>query len=104
MGTQPLLFYRFFKRARGWNIGRKCGIIHSVYGEMGNYMKFLHMADVHLGKYAYTNSARYQDLFDAFASAVQYGIQQEIDVLLVAGDLFDIRNVNSQILFQTIRI
>lgn len=67
-------------------------------------MKFLHMADVHLGKYAYTNSARYQDLFDAFASAVQYGIQQEIDVLLVAGDLFDIRNVNSQILFQTIRI
>lgn len=67
-------------------------------------MKFLHMADVHLGKYAYTNSARYQDLFDAFASAVQYGIQQEIDVLLIAGDLFDIRNVNSQILFQTIRI
>lgn len=67
-------------------------------------MKFLHMADVHLGKYAYTNSVRYLDLFTALERAVEYGIQQGIDVLLIAGDLFDIRNVNSQTLFQTIRI
>lgn len=51
-------------------------------------MKLLHTSDWHLGRSLY-NRKRY-DEFAAFLDwLVETIIQQEIDVLLIAGDIFD---------------
>jgi DNA repair exonuclease SbcCD nuclease subunit len=51
--------------------------------------RFLHIADVHLGRHAHTSPERYADYFDALASVVTYARNEKVDALLVAGDLFD---------------
>ncbi len=51
--------------------------------------RFLHCADVHLGKYAHQSSERYGDYFAALDSVVRYACGEKVDALLIAGDLFD---------------
>ena len=53
-----------------------------------NY-RFLHIADVHLGRHAHTSPERDADYFDALASVVTYARNEKVDALLIAGDLFD---------------
>jgi hypothetical protein len=53
--------------------------------------RFLHTADIHLGK-TYRTSAddveRYEDFFRMFATIVADAIAEEVDFVLIAGDLF----------------
>lgn len=51
--------------------------------------RFLHIADVHLGKHQHQSDARYGDYFAALASVVEYALREKVNALLIAGDLFD---------------
>jgi DNA repair protein SbcD/Mre11 len=56
-----------------------------------NPVKFIHTADVHLGK-TYRNAPgeadRYDDFFRTLAAIVADGIREQVHCLLIAGDLF----------------
>ncbi len=50
---------------------------------------FLHLGDVHLGNDQYGRKERADDFARAFYYAVDYAIEQRVDFVLVAGDLFE---------------
>ncbi|MFN3679663.1 exonuclease SbcCD subunit D [Thermosynechococcus sp.] len=66
-------------------------------------VRFLHVADVHLGfnKYRQDNPNRIFDFFKAFDSALQtYAIETGVDFVLIAGDLFEERMITPGVLNQ----
>lgn len=63
--------------------------------------KFLHIADVHLGFDRYDSPERTKDFFRALYTALeQYAIQPAVDFVLIAGDLFEHRNIKPATLNQ----
>lgn len=56
-------------------------------------MKILHCSDIHLGKKPFGtkefSQKRYLDFFKAFDEMIDIGIEENIDLFIVAGDLFD---------------
>jgi DNA repair exonuclease SbcCD nuclease subunit len=63
--------------------------------------RFLHLADIHLGFDRYDCKERTQDFFYAFNDAIEkYAIQQQVDFVLIAGDLFEHRNIQPATLNQ----
>lgn len=56
--------------------------------------RFLHLADVHLGFDRYDNPQRSRDFFAAFYDALdKYALDPPVDFVLIAGDLFEHRNI-----------
>jgi DNA repair protein SbcD/Mre11 len=56
--------------------------------------RFLHIADVHLGFAKYDSPERTKDFFFALQDAIeQYAIAPKVDFVLIAGDLFEQRQV-----------
>jgi len=51
--------------------------------------KFLHLADVHLGKKQYHLKERYNDYYRAFRYVLNVGIEEAVDFILICGDLID---------------
>ena len=51
--------------------------------------RFIHTADIHLGRHQHTSPERYEDYFAALASVVAHVLRVKADALLIAGDLFD---------------
>ncbi|EFS20526.1 Ser/Thr phosphatase family protein [Fusobacterium gonidiaformans 3-1-5R] len=68
-------------------------------------MKILHCSDLHLGKRPSGNKkfteTRYQDYFQAFEQLIEKISSLEIDVFLIAGDIFDKKEINANILERT---
>lgn len=69
-------------------------------------MKILHCSDLHLGrKIAGSNSTfsylRYNDYFDAFNNIAEYAVENDIDVFVISGDIFDKKVITPEILFKT---
>lgn len=63
--------------------------------------RFLHVADVHLGFDRYDSKLRTQDFFYAFQDVLeQYAIAAQVDFVLIAGDLFEHRNIQPATLNQ----
>jgi exonuclease SbcD len=63
--------------------------------------RFLHLADIHLGFDRYDSKERTQDFFYAFNDALQkYAIEEQVDFVLIAGDLFEHRNIQPAVLNQ----
>jgi DNA repair protein SbcD/Mre11 len=62
--------------------------------------RFLHCADVHLGKYAHQNPERYGDYFVALGAVVAYAGREQVDALLIAGDLFDEQEPSNETLMR----
>jgi DNA repair exonuclease SbcCD nuclease subunit len=62
---------------------------------------FLHLADVHLGYDRYNSSERSKDFFLAFRDVVRrHAIQNPVDFVLIAGDLFEHRQIQPGVLNQ----
>jgi exonuclease SbcD len=60
-------------------------------------MKFLHIADIHLGCRRYNLEERTKDFFRAWADVIEkYAIPNRVDFVLICGDFFDRRNVDPQ--------
>ena len=56
--------------------------------------KFLHIADIHLGFDRYNSPERTKDFFRAFQTTLeQYALGESVDFVLIAGDLFEHRNI-----------
>ncbi len=66
--------------------------------------KFLHLADLHLGKYAYGHHERFLDMVRAFEYTVKYAVREKVDFVLASGDIFDVRTINSETLSQAVRV
>lgn len=63
--------------------------------------RFLHVADVHLGFDRYNSRIRSQDFFKAFYDLLQiHAVDTKVDFVLVAGDLFEHRNIQPATLNQ----
>jgi DNA repair protein SbcD/Mre11 len=63
--------------------------------------RFLHLADVHLGFDRYDSKERTQDFFYAFNDALEkYAIAPKVDFVIIAGDLFEHRNIQPATLNQ----
>lgn len=70
-------------------------------------VRFIHTADIHLGK-TYRNSAgeaqRYQDFFHMLGAIVTNAIEERVDFLLVCGDLFHTGQILPRTFARTIEI
>ena len=68
-------------------------------------MKIVHCSDLHLGKRFSGNKdyvkKRYMDFFNAFAAFVDKVEEIKPDVCLIAGDIFDKKEINPDILSKT---
>ena len=63
--------------------------------------RFLHLADIHLGFDRYESKERTKDFFLALQDALEkYAIQEAVDFVVIAGDLFEHRNIQPAILNQ----
>ncbi|QQE66304.1 DNA repair exonuclease [Leptolyngbya sp. BL0902] len=64
-------------------------------------VKFLHIADIHLGFDRYNSPERTKDFFYALQTTLdRHAIQREVDFVLIAGDLFEHRNIKPATLNQ----
>jgi DNA repair exonuclease SbcCD nuclease subunit len=60
-------------------------------------MRFLHIADIHLGNRRYNLEERAQDFFRAWNDVlVRYAVPNKLDFVLIAGDFFNARKVDPQ--------
>lgn len=57
-------------------------------------MRFLHIADIHLGYQQYNSRERFNDFGRAFLHVVEQARKQQVDFVLLAGDLFEKRTVD----------
>lgn len=60
----------------------------------------MHMADVHLGYAQYGSSNRYNDFYKSFSAAVTDALQERVDAVIIAGDMFHQRSLSPQTLLQ----
>lgn len=60
-------------------------------------MKFLHIADIHLGCRRYNLEERTKDFFRAWRDVIEkHAVPNQVDFVLICGDFFDRRNVDPQ--------
>lgn len=67
-------------------------------------VKFIHCADIHLGRVQNNLEQRFVDFGNAFRHVVREALVRKVDFLLVSGDLFDKRNINARTLEQAVEI
>lgn len=71
---------------------------------MNNEFTFIHCADIHLGAMPLKLEERYEDFFISFDSVINYAINNNINTILVSGDLLHLKNINSKTLLKTTNI
>ncbi len=64
--------------------------------------QFMHIADCHLGYWQYKLKERYNDFAKTFYTAMDIAVNEEVDFVLLAGDLFDKRSIDALTLNQAI--
>ena len=57
-------------------------------------MRFMHVADIHLGYQQYGSQERFNDFSRSFLYLVEQAVKHKVDFLLLAGDLFEKRTVD----------
>lgn len=65
-------------------------------------VRFLHCGDTHLGCYPNRIEERFADFFNVFFEMIDYGVKNEIKLILISGDLFHLKTINSKTLLKTI--
>ena len=64
-------------------------------------MKIIHCADLHLDSKLNSNLSadkareRKSELLEAFLRMISYGVSNKVDAIIIAGDLFDTRNISA---------
>lgn len=70
---------------------------------MDNNYKIIHCADIHLGSKLETSltkakaKVRRQEVFSSFTRMIKYAVDNKINIILIAGDLFDVENTSEDI-------
>ena len=65
--------------------------------------RFLHFADCHLGYKQYNNKERYNDFARAFLDVINRALAEEVDFVVLAGDLFQKRAIDALTLRQAVQ-
>lgn len=65
-------------------------------------LRFLHCGDTHLGCYPNRIEERFNDFFNVFFDMIEYGVKNDIKLILISGDLFHLKTINSKTLLKTI--
>jgi len=63
-------------------------------------MKFSHISDTHLGLIQYGLEEREQDIYDSFNQAIDISIQDKVDFVIFAGDIFHNPNPSGTAILQ----
>jgi len=63
-------------------------------------MKFSHISDTHLGLIQYGLEEREQDIYDSFNQAIDISIQNKVDFVIFAGDIFHTPNPSGTAILQ----
>ena len=63
-------------------------------------IRFMHLADIHLGYEQYGLSQRYNDFYQSFERAISDALAEGVDFVIIAGDLFHQRTIGPQTLLQ----
>ena len=63
-------------------------------------MKFSHISDTHLGLIQYGLEEREQDVYDSFNQAIDISIQDKVDFIIFAGDIFHTPNPSGTAILQ----
>lgn len=66
--------------------------------------RFLHCGDTHLGCHPNRIEERFDDFFNVFFDMIEYAVKNEIKLVLVSGDLFHLKTINSKTLLKTIEV
>jgi DNA repair exonuclease SbcCD nuclease subunit len=66
--------------------------------------EFIHCGDIHLGCFPNRLEERFLDFFNAFNDVIKYAVTNQIKLVLVSGDLFHLKVINSKTLQKTIDI
>ncbi len=56
--------------------------------------KFIHIADIHLGSTQYNLFERFKDFNRAFRAILNKALEEEVDFILLAGDMFNSNKIN----------
>lgn len=67
-------------------------------------MRFLHCADLHIGKGQNAYEQRYEDFIEAFSQIAKAAIENHADFIVAAGDVFDTKAVQSATLWRVTQI
>lgn len=62
--------------------------------------RFLHIADCHLGYWQYNSRDRYNDFYAAFLDVIEIAKREQVDFVILAGDLFHKRSIEALTLNQ----
>jgi DNA repair exonuclease SbcCD nuclease subunit len=65
-------------------------------------LRFMHIADAHLGKKQYGLDDRVNDFAIAFEWVCISAVKEDVEFVIISGDLFDKRNVNAKTLQQAV--
>ena len=65
---------------------------------------FLHCSDLHLGCTPNHLEQRYNDFFDSFKDLIDNAIKNECKYILISGDLFHLKVINSKTLLNVINL
>lgn len=65
-------------------------------------IKFLHIADIHIGKALYKSEERSDDFFYALKDVIEKHAIGKVDFVIIAGDFFDVRKVSSRSMNQAV--
>ncbi len=57
--------------------------------------RFLHLADCHLGYRQYGHKERFNDFSKAFYAIVETAVREQVDFVVLAGDLFQKRSIDA---------
>lgn len=63
---------------------------------------FLHLSDLHLGYQQYGSRERFNDFGRAFHHAIDFALEQEVDFVIISGDLFHKSAVDPPTLLQAV--
>jgi len=73
-------------------------------GVGGLPIKFLHLADIHLGYEQYGLRERERDLAKAFLRALTFACEKDVDFVIVAGDIFHQRSIDPATLITAVEV
>ncbi|MFN7160736.1 MAG: exonuclease SbcCD subunit D [Candidatus Gracilibacteria bacterium] len=67
-------------------------------------MKFLHIADLHLGQRHMQMNERFEDFFQTLHDIFQHAITDKVDFCIICGDMFDKKQLDAETLFRTTKM
>ena len=67
-------------------------------------MKFLHIADLHLGQRHMQLETRYNDFFETLRQIFEHAHKEQVDFIIICGDMFDKKQLDAESLLRTVAL